>query len=72
MIKYSEYKPFEDVLLKITDDLLVIKALYLQARKDEVRQEVIDGINAGILKSSDDVAQITKKQSPVYKAGLLN
>lgn len=65
-IKYSEYKPFETALLKITDDIDDIYAEYLFARTDEVRQEIIDGIENGTITSMDDVDEITDKMSPVY------
>lgn len=51
----------------ITDDILFMKASYLQARKDDVRQEIIDGINNGILKTKNDVRAITIKQAPTYQ-----
>ena len=65
-IKYSEYKPFEDAMKKITDDDDEIKAEYLFARTKEVRQQIIDGINDGSISSIDDVDDITDKMSPVY------
>lgn len=65
-IRYSEYKPFEDAMKKIIDDDEEIKAEYLFARTDEVRQEIIDGINNGTITSIDDVDDITDKMSPVY------
>ena len=65
-IKYSEYKPFEDALLTITDDKDEIKAEYIFARTDEVRQEIIDGIKNGSITSIDDVDDITDKMSPAY------
>ena len=43
-----------------------IYAEYLFARTDEVRQEIIDGINNGTITSIDDVDDITDKMSPVY------
>lgn len=66
-IKYSEYKPFEDALLDITNDKDEIKAEYLFARTDEVRQEIIDGIKNGSIKTMDDVGDITIKMSATYK-----
>ena len=50
----------------ITDDILFMKASYLQARKDEVRQEIINGINRGAIKTKNDIRAITIKQSPIY------
>lgn len=50
----------------ITEDILFMKASYLQARKDDVRQEIIDGINNGTLKTKNDVRAITIKQAPTY------
>ena len=50
----------------ITDDILFMKASYLQARKDEVRQEIINGINSGAIKTKNDIRAITIKQSPIY------
>lgn len=66
-IKYSEYKPFEDALLNITDDKDEIKAEYLFARTDEVRQKIINGIAEGTIKTIDDIDEITDKMSPAYK-----
>lgn len=63
---------FRDTMYKITDDLMDINAEYLFARTDEIRLEIINGINTGTIKNLDDVDRITKKQSPVYKAGLLD
>ncbi|MCR4880646.1 MAG: hypothetical protein K6A44_01655 [bacterium] len=65
-IKYSDFKPFEDAVKKITDNFDFIKAHYLAARKDEVRQEIIDGINNGTIKTKNDVRAITIKQAPTY------
>lgn len=59
-------KEFRNTLLKISDDTDFSYAHYLSARTDEVRQEIIDGINDGTIKTEDDVAEITKKMSPVY------
>ena len=59
----SEYK---NAIHKITDNLEFLKASYLQARKDEVRQEIIDGINNGTIKTKNDVRAITIKQAPTY------
>lgn len=59
---------FKKALLSITDDIDEIYAEYLFARTDEVRQQIIDGINNGSITSIDDVDEITDKMSPVYKA----
>ena len=53
--------------MKITDDLFFIKAHYLAARTDETRQKIIDGINLGIIKTKDDIRNITMKMSPTYQ-----
>jgi len=58
---------FKNAMLNITDDINDIYAEYLFARKDEVRQEIIDGINNGTITTMDDVNEITDKMSPVYK-----
>ena len=52
--------------MTITDDIDEIYAEYLFARTDEVRQQIIDGINDGSITSIDDVDDITDKMSPVY------
>lgn len=57
---------FKTALLNITDNIDFIYAHYLAARKDEVRQEIIDGINNGIIKTKNDVRVITIKQAPTY------
>lgn len=57
---------FKETMLKVTNDLPRIKATYLFARTDEVRQEIIDGINSGLFKSDDDCLKHTQKMSPVY------
>ena len=57
---------FKKMMLKITDDIDEIYAEYLFARTDEVRQEIIDGINNGTITSIDDVDDITDRMSPVY------
>ena len=59
-------KIFRDTMYKITDNIQFINAEYLFARTDEVRQEIINGINNNILKSEDDVSELTKKMSPCY------
>jgi len=58
---------FKNALLTITDDIDDIYAEYLFARTDEVRQQIIDGINDGSITSMDDVDEITVKMSPVYE-----
>ena len=58
---------FRMALLKITDDIQYIYGLYLQARTDEVRQQIIDGINNGTIKTEDDVFAITIKQAKGYQ-----
>ena len=60
-------KLFKETLLKITDDVDDIYAEYLAARKDEVRQEIIDKINSGEITLMEDVMKITEKMSPVYQ-----
>lgn len=59
-------KEFRNTLLKISNDTDFSYAHYIAAETDKVRQEIIDGINNGILKTEDDVAEVTKKLSPVY------
>lgn len=66
-IKYSEYKPFEDALLNITNDKDEIKAEYIFARTDEIRQKIISGIKDGSITSIDDVDEITDTMSPLAK-----
>lgn len=66
-IKYSEFKPFETSVMKITEDFDFIKAHYLAARTDNVRQQIIDGIKNGSIKTKDDIREITKKLSPAYQ-----
>lgn len=65
-IKYSEFKPFETSVMNITDDFDFIKAHYLAARTDVIRQQIIDGIKDGLIKTKDDIREITKKLSPAY------
>lgn len=60
-------KQYEEAIHRITDDFSFFKASYLQARKDEVRQEIIDGINNGTIKSKNDVRTITIKQAKGYQ-----
>ncbi len=62
---------FRDTMYKITDDIMEINADYLEARTDEVRQKIIDGINSGELKSGDDVAKLNFQYCPAHKAGLI-
>lgn len=57
---------YEKAIYTLTDDFLFFKASYLQARKDDVRQEIIDGINNGAIKTKNDVRAITIKQAPTY------
>ena len=57
---------FKNTMLKITDDIDEIYAEYLFARTDNIRQQIIDGINNGSITSIDDVDDITDKMSPVY------
>ena len=63
---------FRTALLKISDDIKFIYANYLMADKDEIRQEIIDGINNGTITTKSDVRKITIKQSRGYKAGLID
>lgn len=65
-------KEFRTALLKITDNIEFIYANFLMADKDEIRQEIIDGINNGTITTKDDVRKITIKQSRGYKAGLID
>ena len=58
---------FRTALLKITDNIDFIYAHYLASRKDEVRQEIIDGINNGSITTKNDVRAITVKMSPSYE-----
>ena len=58
---------FKNTLLRITDDIDEIYTEYQFARTDEVRQEIIDGINNGAIKTIDDVDEITDKMSPICK-----
>ena len=60
-------REYKKSLYKITDDILSVKASYLQARVDEVRQEIIDGINNGTIQTIDDVDEITMQMSPMYR-----
>ena len=62
---------FRKTLLTITDSIDDIHAEYLFARTDEVRQEIIDGVNSGKLKTMDDVADLTFEYCPAHKAGLI-
>lgn len=57
---------FKEALNKITDEKDFIKAHYLTARNDEIRQQIIDGINKGLIKNKDDIRKITVKMSPIY------
>lgn len=65
-------KEFRTALLKISDDMKFIYANYLLADKDDVRQQIIVGINNGSITTKDDVRRITIKQSRGYKAGLID
>lgn len=58
---------YKEAIHKITDNLEFLKASYLQARKDEVRQKIIDGINNGTIKTKNDIRAITIKQAPTYQ-----
>ena len=58
---------YKEAVLKITDNLEFLKATYLQARNDEVRQEIIDGIKSGTIKTKNDVRAITIKQAKGYQ-----
>lgn len=58
---------FRNTLLKITDDIPYIYGFYLQARTDDIRQQIIDGINNGKIKTEEDVFKITIKQAKGYK-----
>lgn len=58
---------FKDTLLKITDDKEYIYGFYLQARTDEIRQQIIDGIKNGTIKTEDDILAITITMSPGYE-----
>ena len=66
-IKYSEFKPFETAVMTITEDFDFIKAHYLAARSDKIRQTIINGIKEGLIKTKDDIRDITKKLSPAYQ-----
>lgn len=57
---------FKTSLLNITDNIDFIYAHYLAARKDEVRQKIIDGINNGTITSKNDIRAITIQQAPTY------
>ena len=63
---------YEEAIHTLTDDFSFFKASYLQARKDDVRQGIIDGINNGTIKTKDDVRAITIKQAPTYNYMLEN
>lgn len=58
---------FKNTLLTITDDIDEIYAEYLFARTDKVRQEIINGIKAGVIKNMDDVGEITCKMTPAFQ-----
>ena len=58
---------FKNALLNITDNIDDIYAEYLFARVDEVRQEIIDGINNGTIQTIDDVDEITMQMTPMYR-----
>ena len=62
---------FYDRVAQINDNYEFIKAHYLFARKDNVREEIINGIVNGTITKENDIRKITIKQSPVYKAGLI-
>lgn len=58
---------FKETLLLITDDIEEIYAQYLCARTDKMRQQIIDGVKDGSIKTMDDVADITYQLSPAYR-----
>lgn len=58
---------FKKTLLTLTNDIDEIYAQYLCARNDKIRQQIIDLVQKGKLKSMDDVADITYKLSPAYQ-----
>lgn len=60
-------RDYEKAIHSLTEDFNFFKASYLQARKDEVRQEIIDGINNGTITSKNDVRAITIKQAKGYQ-----
>ena len=60
-------KIFRKALLQITDDIEFIYIEYLSSRTDEIRQEIIDGINNGTIKTKNDVRAITIKQAKGYQ-----
>ena len=62
---------FYTLVSKIDDSTDFIKAHYLFARHDKVRNEIIEGIRNGTIIKKNDIRKITIKQSPVYKAGLI-
>lgn len=62
---------FRNTLLTITDNIEDIYAEYLFARTDKVRQEIIDGVISGKLKTMDDVSDLTFEYCPAHKAGLI-
>ena len=64
-------KQFYEYVSKIDNSEDFIKAHYLFARHDEVRNEIIDGIKNGVIIKKNDIRKITIKQSPGYKAGLI-
>lgn len=64
-------KQFYECVSTIADSEEFIKAYYLQARHDEVRNEIINGIKNGTIIKKNDIRKITIKQSPGYKAGLI-
>ena len=61
------FEKFREVVSKVIDDFDDIKAEFLFARTDEVRQQIIDGINDGSINNEDDINEITIQQSPVWK-----
>ena len=58
---------YNKAIHKITEDLTFLKATYLQARTDNIRQKIIDGINNGTIKTESDVLNITITMAPGYE-----
>jgi uncharacterized radical SAM superfamily protein len=61
---------FYELVSQINDSEEFIKANYLFARHDNVREEIIKGIKDGDIQKEKDIIKITIKQSPTYKAGM--
>lgn len=62
-----DFDTFRKVASKVFNEFNDIKASYLFARTDEVRKQIIDGINDGSIKDAEAVKEITIQQSPVWK-----